>query len=50
MTSLAFSITSAASSILHGVLVCLSRFSDTVLFEAKEDNVRNLARNNTMLT
>jgi hypothetical protein len=40
MASLAFSITSSASSILHGVLVCLSRFSDTVLFEAKEDNVR----------
>jgi hypothetical protein len=39
MTSLTFTITPTASSILHGVLVCLSRFSDTVIFEAKEDNV-----------
>src|ERR1700761_7311571 len=39
MTALEFTLSPSAAASLHGVLLCLSRFNDTVSFDAREENV-----------
>ena len=42
MAALEFTLSPSAAALLHGVLLCLSRFNDTVSFDAREENVSSL--------
>jgi hypothetical protein len=46
MVALNLSLHPSASNIIHGVLTCFARISDTVSFEARREHVNIITRQN----